>query len=435
MGTPERFVSQEALSERIGRYLPSREFLLQYLYPRADEIEKRNKFRKRFPGADYVTVYYHKEGHNVMIPPWHPLNSIPRQIPGIDYGQAVFEGESAEPLVKGGRIIGANLVLFDVRVQRLKSSILSQGFQLPFAVDEIRQAVIDLIAVSGEKILRTPEGHPSRAYVRPSVFRGFGPMGVSISEGQEIDFSTIAWNWPYYLKDPERVYRGSGLRVTLFTNEQRTQRIYAKEAMNYGHTGTVAKRARILGFDESLLFGPYIIDPKTGDMKEEFSLHLRKGIENSVYYRLVISDGPGEEVAAMTPEGELWFPPMNVNRLGGTTLKYITDYIAPKLGIRARERAFCLENILSGEIQNLIVMGNAARLGPVGEVSLLNEKNGVLESFHMTINNSTRQLVESFEGEVSGRLEPSDPQLLTPVDLAEGRKARLILDDTYANWI
>ena len=149
---------------------------------------------------------------------------------------------------------------------------------------------------------------------------------------------------------------------------------------------------------------------------------------------VVLADGPGEEVAAFTPRGDLWIPPMDVNRLGGTTLAYVERYLASKLGIRTFVRPFSLRNIMQREIETLIYLGNAARIAPIGEIKVFDSENNPLYLFRRKIGYAARKLVDGCEQEVSAQIEPAHPSLLTPVDLESGKKARGVLDGKYSGW-
>lgn len=441
MATPEQVVGREKLNDRLSSYIPSEKTLESCYFPRLSQISLREKLRADLTGANYVLTYSHTEGKLVIVPPWHDLNTSLLQSPGKDYGHAVFEGISAEPIVsQEGELQGANVILLAPRMRRLEKSIITHGFDIPVKPNDIKQGILDLVSILGPDIFETKTGEYKRAYIRPSVARGQGRFGVSMGEGQQIDMSVLAWNWPYYLPDPERVYRRGGLQVAAFTNEQRLSKIYAKEAANYGHSGIVAKRARLTrswyqNNDEALLFGPYTINPANGKPEREVinQMWLREELF-SVISELVISDGPGEEVVAITPSGELWYPPMNVNRLGGTTLSYVVNYLAPNLGIPVRERAFCLKNIQLGDIATLIFMGNAARIAPIGLVTLYDEKDRPLDTYDMDIHPTAKDLVNRFEDEVAARVNASGRELLSFVDLNQGLMPRRTLDGIYSNW-
>ena len=236
--------TQERVIDRIHKYLPSPETIEAHPFPSIAQTKLREELRQDLAGADFVMVYSHLEEKLVIVPPWHDLNLAPVETPGKDYAQVVFEGMSMEPVVDAEGIKGANLILFQPRIDRLARSVTTQRFKPSVSIAEFSQGISDLCAVLGEKVLRREDKTPSRAYIRPSISRGLGKFGVASSPTQKVDATIVVWNWPFYLPDPERVYQGEGLKVALFTDEQRIGKIYGKEARNYVHAGVGTRRVK-----------------------------------------------------------------------------------------------------------------------------------------------------------------------------------------------
>lgn len=430
----EIFSRREGLIDRVWAYFPPKEILEEYKNPRYKNREVEAVAKKEFPGAKYALVNLSGTDRFVIVPVWHDLNFELEETPGKHYGQTIFEGMSVEPETDSlGNITGANLVLFEDRIKRFERSSLSQGLKIPFSVSSFSQAIKDLIAISGEDILRDKEGSPSRAYLRPALTRGKGRWGVTGSPDQENTASVFVWNWAHYLKDPERIYKGDGLVVAAFLDEQRLSKIHGKEAGNYSHAGVVGKRARNLGADEALYFGPYLIRPV---LKAIRYINFQEGerAQEKIRKYGVIADGPGEDVAAVTRSGRIIYPPLNVNRLSGTTLNYLVKYLAPGMGVETRENPFSLEDIRRGEIVSLMFTGNAARIAPIGQIRVYDSGNKVLETLNLKISPIVRRIVGQYENEVRGVVAPSHNSLLTPINLEEGREARKILDEIYKGW-
>ena len=424
---------KESLANRITAYLPQKEILAAYEKPDPQSLGRKKIYKKNFPGADYVTVYSTLDEKIVIVPAWHPLNTSSMNSHAGDYGTGIFEGESMEPVYEGQEITGANIILHGPRMERMGRSLKGRLFDLPISHSDFSQAIIDLSAVLGEGVLRDKDGRPTRAYIRPEARPGLGGLGVSLKDDHQIEAGTVMLNWPVYFSDPERVYRGSGLVVAALP-EQRLFEIQGKHASNYGAAGRLGKTVKELGeIDEALYFAPYLFNSKTGEKtyinakagKEEAALLLESG---------ALADGPGEEMFAITAEGDLFFLPMDVNRLGGTTLKYIVDHLAPKLKIATHERPFTLKDVREGRVISLGFAGNAARIAPIGEIKLFDGGRQNVENLHLEIAEPLKMLVEEYEAEVSGKTLPSHPALLTPVDLKGGEKARQTLDGVYAGW-
>ena len=75
---------------------------------------------------------------------------------------------------------------------------------------------------------------------------------------------------------------------------------------------------------------------------------------------------------AVLKDGEtMIYPPMRVNRLGGTVLDYIVKHLAPALGFKVREQDITMEHIRNGEIAGLAFVGNAVKVTPIGRVDIV----------------------------------------------------------------
>src|SRR5262245_17046740 len=102
---------------------------------------------------------------------------------GLHYGTGVLEGIRAYETRRGSAI----LRLTD-HLQRLFSSSRLLHMSLPYTLDEIRQAVMELAAVNGLDAF----------YIRPIAFFGEGDMGVAPRENP-VDVAVLIWPWGPYL--------------------------------------------------------------------------------------------------------------------------------------------------------------------------------------------------------------------------------------------
>lgn len=435
MSSTERVIGIETLAQRIEKYLPLKETLEAYPYPDPVSQERKKIYEEKLPSIKYALVHSIVDKKLVLVPAWHPLNTTPIPTHSGDYGSGAFEGSSVEPVVgEDETIVGANLVLHEPRMQRLLKSVAARDFSLSVSISELSQGIKDLVAVQGIETLISSEGVPCHAYLRLEARPGLGSFGVGVKKGHLIDMAVISWSWPYYFKDPERVYKGSGLVVAL-TPEQRLNKITGKHASNYGEAGVVGNRAREqYGADEALYLGPYLMEPFSRRRRYVNSQDPTVPIKELLNFG-VIADGPGEEVLAITREGEIWYAPMDVNRLGGTTLSYLTDYMIPSMGKWSNEARFCLNDIKLGKIISLLFVGNAVGIAPIGEIRVFDAKSTTpLETIKLEIPRLARELMERHKAEISGRIPPSHPSLLTPVNLTEGLEARKVLDKVYSAW-
>src|SRR5947207_9123636 len=83
---------------------------------------------------------------------------------GLHYGSGVFEGIRAYETAKGSAVFR----LTD-HLQRLHNSARLLYMELPFSLQELRSACMELIGANGV----------AECYLRPIAFFGYGDLGVS----------------------------------------------------------------------------------------------------------------------------------------------------------------------------------------------------------------------------------------------------------------
>src|SRR3989344_1618817 len=408
----------------INRYIPDSSLLKKYPNLGPVEISRKKEFENNLPGANYVLLYSHEAKKLIIVPPHHPLNSESKENPGTDYAHVVFEGLSLEyKSEKEG-----NLILWKPRLMRLRRSTKHHGFQTPVSLSQLAQGIEDLVAVLGPAVLLGDGDKPSRAYIRPVVKRGFGRYGVLPSFIGKVDMTALIWNWPFYL--PEEDYR-EGAPVVVYMDVQRAGKIYAKEAGNYARGTEIGIRSNEIGAHEVICVAPFLRNPSTGELRYEdtlvTSLNLKK-----LAHSVIFADGMGEEILGVKGK-RLFRPPLSVNRLGGTTLEYVAGHMARKYGLEVVEDVFGLDDFTNGKLESLLMLGNAVKVIPVRELVLADKNNKIIERIELTINETARFLVDRFQQELSGEVDPSHPSLLTPVKF--NPHARAVLDNVYKNWI
>ncbi len=111
---------------------------------------------------------------------------------GLHYASAVFEGERAY----GGRIFKLT-----EHNQRLHASAEILGFKIPYSVEELDAASIELLKRQGF----------SEAYVRPIAWRGSEMMGVS-AQNNRINVAIAIWQWGSYFNPAEKL---KGIRLDI----------------------------------------------------------------------------------------------------------------------------------------------------------------------------------------------------------------------------
>ena len=111
---------------------------------------------------------------------------------GLHYASAVFEGERAY----GGRIFKLT-----EHNQRLHASAEILGFKIPYSVEELDAATVELLKRQGF----------SEAYVRPIAWRGSEMMGVS-AQNNRINVAIAIWQWGSYFNPAEKL---KGIRLDI----------------------------------------------------------------------------------------------------------------------------------------------------------------------------------------------------------------------------
>ena len=111
---------------------------------------------------------------------------------GLHYASAVFEGERAY----GGRIFKLT-----EHNQRLHASAEILGFKIPYSVEELDAATIELLKRQGF----------SEAYARPIAWRGSEMMGVS-AQNNRINVAIAIWQWGSYFNPTEKL---KGIRLDI----------------------------------------------------------------------------------------------------------------------------------------------------------------------------------------------------------------------------
>ncbi len=389
---------------------------------------------KNFPGTAYAIFYNHASRKLEYAPPNLILSSSFSH--AIDYGSGLFEGISAHVNERTGI---PHIILLNERTDRMfNRSIPTSALTSPISPDQFKEAVTDFVAVNGQnnELFRNPKkpGELARAYIRPSMHpASLGGYGVWLAKGYPVDVTFLTWPWPDFF-DPSIYTDGGEVAVT---GAQRLSPVLGKHAYNYGRAVVDGQQARSeFGAREFVYLAPYLIDDEGlrfwADPKD-FEQKIRHGN---------LADGSGEEVFAITRDMKtMVFPPMDVNRLGGTVLKYGKDHIAPRFGLEVREGNITLRGLREKEFSALAFAGNAAKIAPLRLVKIFNSQPGPnygkleeeIELFKPgDIPEPLRLIMHRWEDEINGRVDPSDPSLITPVDMEKGRRIREELDNTFA---
>ena len=153
---------------------------------------------------------------------------------GLHYASSVFEGQRAYD--------GTIFRLTD-HSTRLRNSAELLGFDIPWSVEEIDAACIEVLEASGMK----------DAYMRPVAWRGSEHMGVS-PKGTAPHLAIAAWYWGKYF-DPALAERGIRLTIAPWRRPAPyTAPVHSKAAGLYMIATLSKQYAEDRGFNDALMF-------------------------------------------------------------------------------------------------------------------------------------------------------------------------------------
>jgi len=239
---------------------------------------------------------------------------------GLHYGSGVFEGIRAYETPKGTAIFR----LSD-HLERLHNSARLLRMTIPYSVEELRTASLELVAVNKQ---------PS-CYVRPIAFYGYGSLGVP-PRGNPVYVAIMCWPWGAYLGE-EGMTRGVRVKVSTWVRMPSNVVPHASKACGlYLNSMLAVQEAALGGYEEAILLTE----------------------------RGYIADCSGENVF-IVKDGVLYTPPLETGILHGITRETVME-LAASLGYEVR-----VENLGRADLylaDEMFMTGTAAEVTPVREV-------------------------------------------------------------------
>ena len=234
---------------------------------------------------------------------------------GLHYGSSVFEGERAY----GGKIFKSRL-----HSERFHRSAETLGFTIPFSVDELEAAKMEVLNANG-----APD-----AYIRPVAWRGSEMMAVS-AQKSTIHVAIATWAWPSMF-NPEIKEKGIRLGWAKYKRPSpETEPVHAKAAGLY-MICTISKHdAEARGFQDALMLD----------------------------YRGYLAEATGANLFLVI-NGEI-HTPLPDCFLNGITRQTVIA-LAKEAGITVHERHIMPEEL--SKAQEVFLTGSAAEITPVGEI-------------------------------------------------------------------
>lgn len=125
----------------------------------------------------------------------------------LHYGNGVIEGTKTYKTAKGYAIFRLN-----DHTTRLKESAKMNLFDIPYSIDELNKAQIELIKCN--------DFTGDNVYIRPFAFLGYGVMGV-YHKGAPVETVLAAWEWGAYLGE-EGMQKGIKLKIASMSRPSNT---------------------------------------------------------------------------------------------------------------------------------------------------------------------------------------------------------------------
>jgi branched-chain amino acid aminotransferase len=165
--------------------------------------------------------------------PWREAN-VHILTHAMHYASSVFEGQ---------RAYGGTIFRLSDHSARLRKSASLLGFEIPWTVEEIDAACIEVLQASGF----------SDAYMRPVAWLGSEQMGVN-PKGTKPHLAIAAWQWGKYFA-PEIAAKGLRLDIAPWRRPAPyTAPVHSKAAGLYMIASLSKKHADDRGYDDALMF-------------------------------------------------------------------------------------------------------------------------------------------------------------------------------------
>lgn len=235
----------------------------------------------------------------------------------MHYGSSVFEGIRAYDV--GNQ---AGIFRLSEHVRRLIDSAKIYRMDIKFSQEELEKACIDSVR----------ENDFNECYIRPLVYRDYGPMGVN-PLGNPVTVDIITWKWGAYL-GAEALEQGVDMQISSWTrNRPNTTPAMAKCGANYASGALIKMEAIGNGYAEGIALDA-------------------NGL---------LSEGSGENIF-MIREGQIYTPTGGNSILKGITRDTIIR-IAKDLGYEIVESAITREQLYIAD--EVFGVGTAAEVTPI----------------------------------------------------------------------
>ena len=292
--------------------------------------------------------------HNGNLIPWEQAN-IHVMSHVIHYGSSVFEGIRCYAQPQGSAIFR-----LPEHMQRLFDSAKIYRIAVPFSIDELCAAVVDVIEANGV----------APCYIRPIVLLGYGQIGVN-PKGSPIEVYIANFPWGKYVTgESADVCISSWNRLA-----PNTMPAMAKAGANYMNSQLIRMEAETNGYAEGIAL----------DVNGQ------------------VSEGSGENVF-LVRNGVIYTPTLGNSALSGITRDSVLT-IARHLGLTVSEQAIPREMLYIAD--EVFFTGTAAEVTPIRSIDRIVVGDGKPGEI-------TRKIADEYFGIANG-LKPDRFGWLTPV--------------------
>lgn len=280
---------------------------------------------------------------------------------GLHYGSGVFEGIRCYKTRQGSGVFR-----LPEHLERLYLSAKVYRMEMPLPSGDLSEAILETIRAN----------ELEACYIRPVVYRGFGPMGVNPLKNP-VEVVIAVWPWGRYLGEESEL--GVDVCVSSWRRSApSTVPAVAKATGNYLNAQLIKMEAIANGYTEGI------------------------GLDINGH----VSEGSGENIF-LVKGGVLFTPPLASSILSGITRDSVFK-MAADLGIEVREQSLPRGQLYTCD--ELFLTGTAAEITPIRTVDRIEVGNG-------RPGEVTRRVMERFRGIVTGEVEDRHGWL-TPVGVA-----------------
>jgi len=282
----------------------------------------------------------------------------------VSYGSAVFEGVRCYETANGSAVFRLT-----EHMQRLINSAHIYRMDVPFSVEELCQAVLDLVRAN--KL--------NACYIRPIVLRGYEDVGVD-PRTCPVDVYLACWPWGKYL-GAEAMSEGVDVCVSSWNRPApNTLPQMAKAAANYMNSQLIKMEAKTNGYAEGIAL--------------DVNGH--------------VSEGSGENIFVVT-NGTVITPPLANSSLPGITRNTIMT-LCRDFGIPVAEQVIPREMLYIAD--EVFLCGTAAEITPLRSVDRIKVGAGGRGPI-------TERIQEEFFAIITGK-KPDRHGWLSPVGVPSG---------------